>query len=95
MITSTILKNLIAFLAPVVAIFLVLFCVFQGGKLIKGSENGSVKKLIGGIVLFFFILGVMYAAGSFDTYATMFSNFAGSAVNQIGENATTIIGGAE
>lgn len=81
-VTNNILQNLIAFLAPVVGIALVVFCVFQAFKLMKGSEGGSVMKMIGGIVILLFLLGVMYAAGSFDTYGKAFQGLTDTAINQ-------------
>lgn len=95
MITENILTGLISFLAPVVAIALVIFCVIQGFKLLKGSESGSVGKLVMGALLILFILGIMYLAGSYETYGELFKGLTGDVVSELGDNAGTIIGGGD
>ena len=91
-ITNTILQNLINFLAPLVAIFMVVFCVMQGIQIAKGGANGSVKTLVTGILLFLFVIGLMYAAGSFETYGKLFQSLADTLINQTQENAGNIVG---
>ena len=95
-ITNTLLSNIINFLAPVVGIALVIFCLMQGIGIAKGNDNGGVKKLVTGVLLILFILGVMYAAGSFDTYGQAFKNVTDSAITSAGNDAGSLInGGAE
>lgn len=91
-ITNNILNNLINFLAPVVGIALVVFCVFQGFQIFKGSETASVKKLVLGVALLLFILGVMYAAGSFESYGNLFKGVTDSIIQQGGQDAGSIVG---
>lgn len=92
-ITNTILKNLIDFLAPVVGIALVVFCVVQAFHIFKGSEGSSFKKLLSGVGVLLLILGIMYAAGSFDTYGKSFKNLTNSVITSGAGNATKIVGG--
>lgn len=92
-ITNTILQNLINFLAPVVAIALVVFCVVQAFKIFSGSESGSVKKLITGVLILLFIIGVMYAAGSFETYGKAFQGLTDTVITEGAGNAGDILGG--
>lgn len=91
-ITNTILTNIINFLAPVVGIAMVIFCVIQAFKIFKGSEGASVKSLIIGIALLLFILGIMFAAGSFQTYGNIFKGVTDSAVQGVGNNAKEVLG---
>ena len=93
-ITNTVLENLVGFCAPVVAIALVIFCVFQGFQIFRGADGSSVKKLVGGVILLLFILGIMYAAGSFDTYGNAFKGVTDSIINQGADDAGSIVGGA-
>lgn len=92
-ITNTILTNLINFLAPVVGIALVIFCVFQGFKIFKGSEGASIKKLIIGVLVLLFIIGIMFAAGSFETYGKAFQGIADSVITSGSGDANNIVGG--
>jgi len=89
--TNSILTNLIAFLTPVVAIALVIFCVVQAVKIFSGSESGSFRKLITGTLTLLFIIGIMYIAGSFSTYGTLFQNLTNTALTQGAADAGTII----
>lgn len=91
--TGNVLNGLVAFLGPVVAIALVIFCVVQGFQIIKGNQGGSVGKLVAGVVLILFILGIMYLAKSWDTYATMFSDLTSGAMEQFENDAGTILDG--
>lgn len=91
--TGNVLNGLVAFLGPVVAIALVIFCVVQGFQIIKGNNGGSVGKLVMGIVLILFILGVMYLAKSWETYAEMFSGLTSDAMTQFNTDAGTILEG--
>lgn len=91
--TNTILQNLINFLAPVVAIALVLFCVVQAFKIFSGDETGSVKKLVTGVLILLFIIGIMYAAGSFDTYGNFFKGLTDTIIQKGAGDAGEIIGG--
>lgn len=90
--TNNILTNLINFLAPVVGIALVIFCVVQAFKIFRGDESGSVKKMICGVLLLLFLLGIMYAAGSFQTYGEAFQGLTDSIINQGAGDAGDIIG---
>ena len=92
-ITNTILQNLINFLAPVVAIALVIFCVVQAFKIFSGSETGSVKKLITGVLILLFIIGIMFAAGSFETYGNLFKGLTNSVIEEGVGDAGNILGG--
>lgn len=92
-ITNTILGQLIAFLAPVIAIGLIIFVVVQGLRLLKGAENGSVKKLVSGTVLFICMLGIMYASKSFNLWGNAFSGAVNTVVDTGGKNVNTIVGG--
>lgn len=91
-ITNNILTNLISFLAPVVGIALVIFCVIQAFKIFRGDESGSVKKMIMGVVLLLFLLGVMYAAGSFETYGEAFRGLTDTIIEEGADNAGDILG---
>ena len=91
-ITNTILNNLINFLAPVVAIALVVFCVFQGVQIIRGAENASWGKFVGGVAFILIILGIMFAAGSFDSYGNAFKGVADSVINSGANDAGQIVG---
>lgn len=73
-ITNSVLENLINFLGPVVGIALIIFCVIEAFKILSGNAVGSVKNLITGTLILLFILGIMYTAGSFDTYGKFFQN---------------------
>lgn len=92
-ITNQILQNLINFLAPVVAIALVIFCVVQAFKIFSGNENGSVKKLISGTLILLFIIGIMFAAGSFESYKEIFQGLTDSIITEGGGDAQDILGG--
>ena len=91
-ITNNILTNIIDFCAPVVGIALVIFCIFQAFQIFRGSETASVKKLVSGVVILLFLLGIMYAAGSFETYGRAFQNITDSIIEQGGEDASKIVG---
>jgi hypothetical protein len=90
-ITNNILTNLINFLAPVVGICLVIFCVVQAVKIFSGSETGSVKKLIGGVLILLFIIGIMYAAGSFQAYGNLFKNLTDTIITDGAGDAEKIL----
>lgn len=90
-VTNKILQNLISFLAPVVGIAILLFCLVQAFKIFGGRENGSPKKLICGVLLLFFILGIMYTAGSFDTYGHLFSNLTNDIIDNAASDANNIL----
>ena len=91
-ITNIFLRNLINFLAPVVAIALVVFGVIQAFHIFKGDEKASVKKLICGVLILLFILGIMYAAGSFQTYGEAFKGLTDKAITSTSDDASTIMG---
>ena len=91
-ITNSILNNLINFLAPVVGIALVVFVCFQGFQIFKGSESASIKKLVLGVGLLLFILGIMYAAGSFESYGNLFKGVTDSIIQKGGKDAGSIVG---
>ena len=91
-ITNTVLKNLIDFCAPIIGIALVIFCVVQGVQIFRGSDGGSVKKLVTGVILLLFLLGIMYAAASFSTYGNAFKNVTDSIINQGASDAGSIVG---
>jgi hypothetical protein len=93
-ITNTILTNLIDFLAPLVALAMVVYAVVQGWKVLKGSEGASMKKLLTGIGVIVFMLGLMYAAGSFQAYAGGFKSVVESLLGSTSDNAGQIVGGA-
>ena len=92
-ITNTLLTNIINFCAPIVGICLVVFVLMQGFKVYKGQAE--VKGLVTGVLLILFILGIMYAAGSFETYGNAFKGVTDSAINSVGSDASSLIGGAE
>ena len=92
-ITNTILQNLINFLAPVVGIALVIFCAVQAFKIFSGSETGSVKKLITGVLILLFIIGIMFAAGSFETYGNFFKGLTDTIITEGAGDAGDILGG--
>lgn len=94
MVTETVLKQLINFLGPVVAIALIIYVVIKAFGIFKGNEGATFKSLIVGVLLIVFILGIMYGAGSFKTYGEVFQNFTTSAIEQVGNNATQIVGGS-
>lgn len=89
--SQKILENLVSLLAPVVGIVIILFCVLEGTKLLKGNENGSVKKLISGLVILFFLIGVMYATKSINTWGDLFQKSVNTAVNAVGDTADSIL----
>lgn len=91
-ITNTILQNLINFLAPIVAIALVIFCVFQGVQIIRGAEGASWGKFLGGVAFILIILGIMYAAGSFESYGNAFKGVADSVINSAAQDTGNIVG---
>jgi hypothetical protein len=91
-ITNNILTNLINFCAPVVGIALVIFCLVQAFKIFTGNENASVKKLVSGILILLFILGVMFAAGSFQAYGELFKGLTDTIINKGAGDAGDIIG---
>ena len=91
--TDNILKNLIAFLAPIVAIALLIFLIVQAVKLVKGSS--TFKTLICGALVFFFILGLMYACGSYNTYGQLFNSLTNKAITMGTNDLNGIIGGEE
>lgn len=93
-ITNSVLTNLINFLAPVLGIALVVFCCVQGWKLFKGSETGSFKKLLGGVGTILLLLGIMYAAGSFETYGKFFKEITNNVIEKGSSNAKDITGDA-
>lgn len=90
-ITNNILNNAINFLAPLVGLALVIFVFVQGWKIVSGNETGSVKKLVSGVLLLLFILGIMFAAGSFDTYGNLFKSITDTAVQEGGSNINDIL----
>ncbi len=93
MITNTILQNLINFLAPVVGIAIVIFCVIQAFKIFRGQEGGSVKSLLIGVGILLLILGIMFAAGSFETYGKLFQGITNTIIEQGGGDIGNIVGG--
>lgn len=95
MITETILQNLITFIAPCVAIALIVFCVINGFKLVNGAQGASFTKIAAGVITFFILLGIIYAAGSFETYGKLFQNVTGNVINELGNNADAIVGGGD
>lgn len=90
--TNSILEHLINFCAPIVAIALVIFCVIQGFKIFKGGDGGTVKTLIVGVLILLFLLGIMYAAGSFDSYGSSFNDVVNSLINHTSDDAGSIVG---
>jgi len=88
-ITNTVLQNLITFLAPVVAIGLVIFVVVMSIKKISGKS--TVKEIIGGALFFLLMLGLMYAAGSFQIYGNLFKNVVNGAITNVSGDANTIL----
>lgn len=91
-ITNNILTNLINFLAPVLGIALVIFCVIQGVQIFSGRDGSSVKKLISGVLIIFFLLGLMYAAGSFASYGKLFQSITDGMIQKGTTDANSIIG---
>lgn len=91
-ITNSILTNLISFLAPVLGIALVIYSVIQGFKLFQGAQGASLGKLLGGIATILFLLGVMYAAGSFEAYGRLFQGVTDNVVNQFGDDTNNVLG---
>lgn len=91
-ITNNILTNFIDFCAPIVGIALIIFCVIQAFQIFRGAEGASVKKMVSGVVILLFLLGIMFAAGSFETYGKAFQNITDGIINQGAENANDIIG---
>ena len=89
--TNSILNNLINFLAPVVGIALIVFCVIQAFKIFSGSEGGSVKKLVSRTIMLLFILGIMYAAGSFHQYGQFFKGITDSVITRGVQDADDIL----
>ena len=89
--TNNILQNLINFLAPVVGIAIVVFCVVQAWKLFRGQPGASVKNLLLGVLVLPLILGIMYAAGSFEAYGNLFKGVSDEAINQVGGEAGSIL----
>lgn len=92
---GTILNNLITFLAPLIGIAIVVFCVIQGFKLLKGQQGGSIKSLLTGVGVLLLILGIMYAAGSFDTYGKLFKGTTDKIITEVGNDAGNIVGNGE
>lgn len=91
-ITENILVNLINFLAPVVAIALIIFCVIQAFKIFKGSEGASFKGMLQGMAVLFVLLGVMYAAGSFEMYGETMRGAVDKLIEGGGKDASNILG---
>lgn len=92
--TEKILLNIIHFLAPIVALGLVIFLVIQSWKLVKGNSS-TVKSLITGIIFFIFIIGVMFAAGSFRTYGDMVNDLVQRGVEYARKDINSIINQGE
>lgn len=90
--TNNILKNLINFCAPLVAIALVIFCVLQGFQIFKGGDGASVKKLVTGVLLILFILGIMYAAGSFKSYGDAFKGVTDKVITNVSKDSGNLVG---
>lgn len=88
-ITNTFLKNLIDALAPLVAIALVIFLVITSIAAWRGNKDW--KGVFLGALFFFVILGLMFAAGSFETYGKLFQVFVDNALNKAGENANNLL----
>lgn len=91
-ITNTILQNLINFCAPILGIVLIIFCIIQGWKIFRGNEGSSVKGLVSGVLLILFLLGIMFAAGSFETYGRAFEGLTNTLIEDGAENAARIVG---
>ena len=92
-ITKNILDNLVAFLAPIIGIAMIIFCIVQGFKIAKGDDNGSVKKLLMGIAFLLLIAGIMYSAKSIDEYGKLFKGTTDKVINQGGNDVKSIVGG--
>lgn len=90
--TTNILTNFINFCAPLVGIALIIFCLIQAFQIFKGSETASFKKMANGVIVLLFLLGIMYAAGSFETYGKTFQGLTNTIINEGAEDAGNIIG---
>ena len=92
-VSQNILNGLVAFLVPLVGVAMLIFCVIQGYKLLKGADGASAKKLIGGVVAFLFIVGLMYLTKSFPTLGKTFSSFTNKTITKTTKDGTGIIDG--
>ena len=90
--TTNILHNFIDFCAPIVGIALIIFCLVQAFQIFRGSESASFKKMAVGVVVLLFLLGIMYAAGSFESYGRAFQSITDTIINEGVQDAGNIIG---
>lgn len=91
-ITNNILTNVIDFAAPIVGIALIIFCVLQAFQIFKGSDTASVKKMVNGVIILLFLLGIMYAAGSFEVYGRAFQHITNNIIDKGAKDAGKIVG---
>lgn len=91
--TQGILSQFVSFLTPLIGIAILIFCVVEGFKIFRGQEGASVKKLVSGLLVLVFIVGVMFATDSIGTWGRPLSDLFTTAVNKGGNSVMTIIGG--
>lgn len=72
MFLTNVLAEVITWCAAIGGIVLVIFLIKDIIGLAKG--DGSIAKVAVKVLCIFFIIGVMYAAGSFETFGKIFEN---------------------
>lgn len=69
-VTSNLLNSFVGFIGPLIAIGLIIFTAKEAWGLYKGASGATAKKLMGGIALFFLMIGVIFIAKSYKDLET-------------------------
>ena len=70
---TKVLTTVISWVGAIAMIALVIFLIKDVIAIIKGE--GSIGKTLGKVVCVFLVLGIMFSAGSFQTFGNMFSTY--------------------
>lgn len=92
-VTSNLLKAFVGFVGPLVAIGLIIFVCVQAYGMWKGSSGATLKKLLGGIMLFFIMLGAIFVAASYKELETSSKTSVKKVVDTVNNQATDAVDG--
>lgn len=73
-VSSNLLNSFVNFIGPLVAIGLIIFVCKEAWGIHKGQSGATAKKLIGGILLFFVMIGTIFLAKNYKDLETASKN---------------------
>ena len=87
-VTSNLLTSFVNFIGPLIAMGLIFFVCKEAWGIYKGAAGATAKKLAGGIILFFVMIGTIFLAKNYRDLETSSKTTVQKGVEIVNKTAT-------